>query len=114
MQVQFRAGVLAAVQVAPESVDLKIGLKLAAATTLDPSAEEAMETHVLLGADVCAQIAPESNEQKMPVTPLRAFPGHSGDAAAKTLAPSAEHATDAHQLLGAPLGNQVAPESADI
>jgi hypothetical protein len=62
-------GALVCVQVAPEFVEVKTAppemrtpleyVGLSAATNLAPSAEEATEVQLLLGALVCVQVAPE-------------------------------------------------------
>jgi hypothetical protein len=63
-----------------------------------PSAEEATEDQLLLGAVVGAQVAPESPDVYI-----------KGGAAATSLAPSAEEATEVQPLAGA-LANLHGPE----
>ncbi len=61
-------GALAAVQVTPEFVEVNIGTGIpnpyeATATSLTPSAEEAIPSHGLLGALLGVQVVPESLER---------------------------------------------------
>jgi hypothetical protein len=65
----------------------------AAATNLAPSAEQATESHTLLGAVVCTQLAPESDERKIPPLPGCSIPGLGIDAAT-SFVPSAEQASE--------------------
>ncbi len=50
------------IQLLPELVEMKSGLASAAASSLEPSAEEMTEVQRLLGAVVGAQLAPPSDE----------------------------------------------------
>ena len=74
-----------------------------AATSREPSAEEAMVNQAWIGALVCVQLVPPSVEVKMgppPPTPMTA---------AASRVPSADEAIERQALVGAPVGVQVVP-----
>ena len=114
---QEYAGASAWAQVRPESLDMKIiwlyptksPVHAGNATRVVPSADDATAPQrTLLGALVRTQVAPESVD-------LKIQPSQSGVpgsvAVATNLVPSAEEAIQAHQLLGAVVWCQLAPES---
>jgi hypothetical protein len=86
-------------------------LYAAAATRMEPSADEATQDHWLLGAVVGCHVAPESVE--VYIGPPWAWPpaglNITADAATN-LSPSADEATEVQLLDGAPVRIQVAPE----
>jgi hypothetical protein len=94
------------VQVTPESVEVKTGLKYAAATNLVPSAEEATDCHLKPpGGPVAVHVIPESAEVNMPAP---------SSLTATNLVPSDEQAIELQVATGVLLDLQVAPPSVEV
>ena len=88
-------------QVVPELVEIKSCPPFTAATSVEPSADEATEHQLVSGALVTFQVVPE-------LVDVIIWPSGITDTAT-ILLPSAEEATDHQYSFGAAVADQVAP-----
>jgi hypothetical protein len=85
------------------------------ATSLVPSADDAIACQPFVGALACVHVAPELVEVK--IAPLSGVPPqYSGGLSTTAVSrlPSADDATEAQALLGAAVAIQVAPELVEV